>query len=209
MLFSLAVSATTVWQYVLGSILLLLTVVLVVLILKQTGKQDGLSGTISGGTTETYFGKSKGASKDKILSTLTIVLTALFVVLTVILTIITTNAGWVCLSVKNEKMSRTLGSVQDTRSSVAGHFFESDNSIFNRFLQSEKIRMADAFWKKQRILCASSVRTCERRRLRKKGTSFSVGSFRPLWKRTGSEKGKGGKRMALMLQSYDMDAPAR
>ena len=87
------VTALDVWQYVLGGILLLLAVVLVGLILMQTGKEKGLSGTISGGSTETYFGKSKGASKDKILSVLTIVLTSVFVVLTVVLTVLTTIAG--------------------------------------------------------------------------------------------------------------------
>ena len=42
--------------YVLGSILIALTVFLVVLILQQTGKEKGLSGTITGGSSETFFG---------------------------------------------------------------------------------------------------------------------------------------------------------
>ena len=46
--------------YVLGSILLALTVFLVILILKQTGKDKSLSGTITGGSAETFFGKSGG-----------------------------------------------------------------------------------------------------------------------------------------------------
>ena len=93
MMFALAVNPLDIWQYVLGGLLILLAVVLVALILKQTGKEKGLSGTISGGSTETYFGKSKSASKDKILAVLTIVLTSVVVVLTVVLTIITTIAG--------------------------------------------------------------------------------------------------------------------
>lgn len=93
MMFALAVNPLDIWQYVLGGLLILLAVVLVALILKQTGKEKGLSGTISGGSTETYFGKSKGASKDKILAVWTIALTSVVVILTVVLTIITTIAG--------------------------------------------------------------------------------------------------------------------
>ncbi len=94
MIFALeALAATTVWQYVLGGLLLLLAIVLIVLILKQTGKEKGLSGTLAGGNTETYFGKTKGASKDKILSILTIVLSSVFAVLTVVLMILVTTAA--------------------------------------------------------------------------------------------------------------------
>lgn len=74
--------------YVLGSILLALTVFLVILILKQTGKEKGLSGTITGGSSETFFGKSGGDSKDKLLSTLTIIGTVLFVAITIVLVIV-------------------------------------------------------------------------------------------------------------------------
>ena len=74
--------------YVLGSILLALTVFLVILILKQTGKEKGLSGTITGGSADTFFGKAGGDSKDKLLSTLTIVGTVVFVAITIALVII-------------------------------------------------------------------------------------------------------------------------
>ncbi len=74
--------------YVLGSILLALTIFLVVLILKQTGKDKSLSGTITGGSSETFFGKAGGDSKDKLLSTLTIIGSVLFVAITVALTVI-------------------------------------------------------------------------------------------------------------------------
>ena len=74
--------------YVLGSILIALTVFLVVLILQQTGKEKGLSGTITGGSSETFFGKSGGDRKDKLLSTLTIIGSLLFVVITIVLVII-------------------------------------------------------------------------------------------------------------------------
>ena len=75
-------------QIVLGAILVLLAIALVILVLKQTGKEKGLSGTIAGGA-ETYFGKNQGQSTDKKLSKITIVLTILIVIVTVALTILT------------------------------------------------------------------------------------------------------------------------
>lgn len=75
-------------QLVLGAILIILAAVLVVLVLKQTGKEKGLSGTIAGGA-ETYFGKNQGQSADKKLSKVTIALMVLIVLVTVALTILT------------------------------------------------------------------------------------------------------------------------
>ncbi len=75
-------------QLVLGALLVLLAVALVILVLKQTGKEKGLSGTIAGGA-ETYFGKNQGQSTDKKLSKITIVLTVVIVIVTVALTILT------------------------------------------------------------------------------------------------------------------------
>lgn len=75
-------------QIVLGALLIILAAVLVVLVLKQTGKEKGLSGTIAGGA-ETYFGKNQGQSADKKLSKVTIVFMVLIVLITVALTILT------------------------------------------------------------------------------------------------------------------------
>ena len=77
---------------VLGSILVLLAIALVVLVLKQSGKEKGLSGTIAGGA-ETYFGKNQGQSTDKKLSKATIVLSVLIVIITVSLTILAYRYG--------------------------------------------------------------------------------------------------------------------
>ena len=82
-----AVSANTVWQYVLGSILLVLAIALIVIVLQQSGKERGLSGTIGGGA-DTYFGKSGGNTKEKLLTKLTIIGSALFVVCAIALTIL-------------------------------------------------------------------------------------------------------------------------
>ena len=75
-------------QYIIGSILLALAVALVALILMQTGKDKSLSSSIAGGSADTYFGKSGGSTKEKILSRCTIAGSILFVVLSVVLMIL-------------------------------------------------------------------------------------------------------------------------
>jgi preprotein translocase subunit SecG len=87
MIISLAASANVVWQYVIGACLLLLAVVLVAVILKQTGKDKSLSGTIAGGA-ETFYGQSKGTHQDRILQKLTIALSVAFVILAIVLCIL-------------------------------------------------------------------------------------------------------------------------
>lgn len=74
-------------QYALGGVLMLLSAVLVAIILMQSAKDKSLSGTIAGGA-ETFFGKTKGRTIDKMLSKLTIVLSSVFVVVAVALVII-------------------------------------------------------------------------------------------------------------------------
>ena len=78
-------------QYVLGIALIVLSVALTVMVLFQSAKDTRLSGTIAGGA-ETFFGKSKGSSIDKLLSKLTIVASVLIVIVTVALIIITNVA---------------------------------------------------------------------------------------------------------------------
>ncbi|MBE6601807.1 MAG: preprotein translocase subunit SecG [Ruminococcaceae bacterium] len=75
-------------QYIIGSILMAVSVALVIVILSQTGKDNSLSGTIAGGSSDTYFGKTGGSTKEQLLSKVTIVLSAVFVVLAVTLMII-------------------------------------------------------------------------------------------------------------------------
>ena len=84
MIFSLS---TAVLQYVLGSVLIVLAVLLVAMILFQSAKDRHLSGAIAGGT-ESFFGKSKAKATDRILSRLTIVFSSIFVVVAVALVII-------------------------------------------------------------------------------------------------------------------------
>ena len=67
---------------VLGIILLVAAVFLIVAVLMQSGKSHNLSGSIAGGA-ETFFGKTKGNSMDKLLSKLTIVFAIVFAVIVV------------------------------------------------------------------------------------------------------------------------------
>ena len=75
-------------QYVMGGILIALAVALVAMILMQTGKEKGLSGTITGGA-DTYFGKAGGSKKERMLFKLTVIGTVIFVVLTIALVLVT------------------------------------------------------------------------------------------------------------------------
>ena len=77
-------------ELALGIALIILSVALTVLVLLQSAKDTRLSGTIAGGA-ETFFGKTKGSSIDKLLSKLTIVVAILVVILTVALVIVTNN----------------------------------------------------------------------------------------------------------------------
>lgn len=65
----------------LGIIILLVAVALVVTVVLQEGKNNGLSGAIAGGSADTFLGKSKVATKQKKLARLTTVLAVAFVVL--------------------------------------------------------------------------------------------------------------------------------
>ena len=66
-------------QYVLGGVLIALALGLVLLVLLQSGKDNRLSGTISGGSSDTYYGQNKGRSRDKMLARLTVLVAVLFV----------------------------------------------------------------------------------------------------------------------------------
>ena len=75
-------------EWIIGIALIVLSVLMVVVILSQTGKDKSLSGTIAGGSSDTYFGKSGGSTKEKLLARLTVVLSVLFVVLAVVMMIL-------------------------------------------------------------------------------------------------------------------------
>jgi len=74
-------------EIVLGIVILVLSVILVICVLMQSGKDKRLSGSIAGGA-ETFFGKTKGKTTDKLFGRLTTILAFVFAVLAVIMYII-------------------------------------------------------------------------------------------------------------------------
>ena len=74
-------------EIILGIVLLVLAVALVALVLMQQGKDKRLSGAIAGGS-DTFYGKSKIADKDKIYSIATTVCAIVFVVIVVLLAVL-------------------------------------------------------------------------------------------------------------------------
>ena len=69
-------------EIAMGVVLMVLAVFLIVAVLMQQDKDKKLSGTITGGA-DTYYGKGKGRSLDKILARVTTVVAILFSVLVV------------------------------------------------------------------------------------------------------------------------------
>lgn len=65
----------------------IISLALVVIVLLQSAKSAGLSGTIAGGA-ETFFGKNKGRTLDAILSKYTSVVAVAFLITSVVLVLI-------------------------------------------------------------------------------------------------------------------------
>ena len=74
-------------EIVLGVILLIAAVFLIISVLMQNGKAHNLSGTIAGGA-ETFFGKNKGSTMDKMLSKVTSIVAVVFCVIVVIMYVV-------------------------------------------------------------------------------------------------------------------------
>ncbi len=66
---------------------IIIAIVLITIVLMQSGKSAGLSGSIAGGA-ETFFGKNKGRTIDGILSKCTSVVAILFIITSVALSLI-------------------------------------------------------------------------------------------------------------------------
>ena len=74
-----------VYEIVLGISLIVTAISIVILVLLQESKTEGLSGAIAGGA-ETFFGKNKGRTMEKKLVNLTKVFAVLFFVLSLVTT---------------------------------------------------------------------------------------------------------------------------
>ena len=74
----------SVLAYIFGVLFIMVCVALVVLVLAQEGKNQGL-GAIQGTVENTYWGKNKGRSREGVLKKATIALSVLFIVLAILL----------------------------------------------------------------------------------------------------------------------------
>ena len=63
---------------------IIISIVLTIIVLMQEGKDNGLSGTLTG-TADSYWTKNKGRSKDSVIKKVTVVLAVLYFVLAILL----------------------------------------------------------------------------------------------------------------------------
>ena len=77
----------TPWEYILGIVLIVISIALIILVLFQESKQKGLSGAIACGA-ETFFGKNKGRTMEAKLEKITKVLCVVFIILTLVTTLL-------------------------------------------------------------------------------------------------------------------------
>lgn len=82
----------TTLKVVLTVLHLIITFGLMAVVLFQSSKSEGLSGSIAGGA-ETFFGKNKGKTMDGILAKFTVVLAILFVITSVSLSALSKKAS--------------------------------------------------------------------------------------------------------------------
>ncbi len=75
-------------QIALSIVQIIVSIALIITVLMQSGKTQGLPGSIAGGA-ETFFGKNKGRTIDGILSKITSILAVLFIILSVLLYVLT------------------------------------------------------------------------------------------------------------------------
>ena len=77
------------WYHVVfGVALIVLAIVIVLLILVQEGNQQGLSGAISGGSSDSFFGKNKGRTDEAKKSFLTKIFAGAFLVIVLVASIV-------------------------------------------------------------------------------------------------------------------------
>ena len=97
-------------EIALGIILMIGAIFLIAAVLMQSGKSHKLSGTIAGGA-ETFFGKTKGKSIDKLFSKLTTIVSIVFVVLVIVVYIFQEKP---IEDAKNDALDDALGSTEVT-----------------------------------------------------------------------------------------------
>ncbi|MBR2477047.1 MAG: preprotein translocase subunit SecG [Clostridia bacterium] len=74
------------WVMPLTIVHVILAIILIAVVLLQSGKNAGLSGSIGGGA-ETFFGKNKARTLDGMLSKATSVVAVLFIITSIVLSL--------------------------------------------------------------------------------------------------------------------------
>lgn len=74
----------TIWEIIGGVMLLISGVLLVIIVLSQEGKENGLSGAIQGGSAESYLTTGGNRTKDARLKKFTKIMAVIFFVLTIL-----------------------------------------------------------------------------------------------------------------------------
>jgi preprotein translocase subunit SecG len=81
-------STATVFTWILGVVLCLLAIGISIAVAMQSTQEKGLSGTISGSSVDSFFGKSKTMTKDRLLSRITLIASIVFVVLVLVMVVL-------------------------------------------------------------------------------------------------------------------------
>ncbi len=68
-------------EIILGVVLILLSVATIIIVLMQKSREGGLSGAITGGGSDTFFGKHKGRTREAMLAKVTKYIAIVFFVL--------------------------------------------------------------------------------------------------------------------------------
>lgn len=100
----------------------IISLILIVTVLMQHGKQQGLSGAIAGGA-ETFFGKNKGRTIDAILKKVTAVVAVLFVVSSITLAAYSINKN------KADAEAANSATQTETEGAVSGGLDENGNLV--------------------------------------------------------------------------------
>lgn len=90
----------------------IISLALIIVVLMQHGKQQGLSGAIAGGA-ETFFGKNKGRTVDAMLKKFTSVIAALFIISSVTLAFVSVNENKKSQNAADAAQTQTNGAAQN------------------------------------------------------------------------------------------------
>lgn len=106
----------------------IISIALIVVVLMQHGKQQGLSGAIAGGA-ETFFGKNKGRTIDAMLKKVTSVIAVLFVLSSIVLAVYSINKDKAAQNAaSNAVQQQTQQTQQNDSSDKADSAYKTDSA---------------------------------------------------------------------------------